>query len=170
MTDTHCSCCDSASQLADKEFVAGRALGVCPVCGQKGKSVDGATIKSMLSASLRLVRDVDYFFCREAACEVVYYSGDGLQVFTTEDVRERVFQKVPDSEEVLVCYCFNHTPQSIRLELVETGESTVLDEINAGIKAGQCACDWRNPQGSCCLGNVRKVVQRITLEVNENVR
>jgi hypothetical protein len=31
----------------------------------------------------------------------------------------------------------------------------IVDDIKAGIKAGQCACDLRNPQGTCCLGNVR---------------
>jgi hypothetical protein len=31
--------------------------------------------------------------------------------------------------------------------------------INAGIRAGACACDLRNPQGACCLGNARALVK-----------
>ena len=170
MNDQNCSCCSPLNHAEQDTTMQAQILGMCPSCGHKGKKVDGATIKSMLSVSLRRVRDVEYLFCRQADCQVVYFSEDGAQTFTTQDVRERVFQKEPDAEDVLVCYCFRHTPQSIRLELIETGNSTVIDEVNAGIQAGQCACDWRNPQGSCCLGNVRKVVQSIEAQLPENMR
>lgn len=133
----------------------------CPACGHKGKAVDGATIKAMLAVSLLAVRETPYLFCREADCPVAYFSADGTQTFMTDQLRERVFQKEPDSDDVFVCYCFCHTPGSIRDELVETGHSTVLDVINAGIKAEQCACGLRNPQGACCLGNVGAVVKRV---------
>jgi len=139
--------------------------GFCPECGNKGKKVDGATVKSMLAISLRDVRDTPYFFCREADCDTIYFSEDGSQTFGKQAVRERVFQKEPEADDVFVCYCFRHTPDSIRAEVIETGISTVVDEINVGIKVGQCACDWRNPQGSCCLGNVGQVVKRIKSEI-----
>jgi len=35
--------------------------------------------------------------------------------------------------------------------------SLIIEDIQAGITAGQCACDLRNPQGTCCLGNVQKL-------------
>src|SRR5258708_5215507 len=118
----------------------------------------------MLAVSLLAVRDVAYLFCREADCPVAYFSADGTQTFTTNQLRERVFQKEPESDDVFVCYCFRHTPGSIRDELIETGRSAVVEAINAGINAGQCACDLRNPQGACCLGNVGAVVKRINRE------
>jgi hypothetical protein len=37
----------------------------------------------------------------------------------------------------------------------------IVDDINAGLNTGQCACDLRNPQGSCCLGNVRELIKRL---------
>jgi hypothetical protein len=40
--------------------------------------------------------------------------------------------------------------------------TAIVDDINTGISAGQCACDLRNPQGSCCLGNVRGLIKDIT--------
>ncbi len=159
-------CCSSGVDM--QKMVSTQAVtkpGVCPTCGLKGKKVDAATVKSMLSVSLREVRDVPYFFCREADCRTVYFSEDGSQVFGTQAVPERVFQKEPDADDVFACYCFRHTPKSIRAEIIEIGTSAVIDEINAGIKAGQCACDWRNPQGSCCLGNVGQVVKRIQSEI-----
>ncbi len=143
--------------------VTRRALpvGVCPSCGQKGKAVNGQTVKAMLSISLARVTHEPYLFCRTAGCPVVYFSADGQQWFTTEQVRERVYQKEPDAADVFVCYCFRHTPGSIRGEIEATGQNTIVDVINAGIQAGQCACDIRNPQGSCCLGNVRAIVKRV---------
>ncbi len=133
----------------------------CPQCGHKGRKVDTATVKALLAVSLRQVRDVAYLFCRNPVCEVVYFSEDGLQTFSTAQVRERVYQKETLADDVFVCYCFRHTRGEIREELERSGTTTVIDDVNAGIKAGQCACDWRNPQGSCCLGNVRALVQEL---------
>jgi len=113
----------------------------------------------MLALPLTEVRDMEYRFCRTPDCPTVYYSEDGQQRFREDDLRERVHQKHPHDDDVFVCYCFRHTPLSIRSEILTTGGSTVVETITAGIKAGQCACDIRNPQGSCCLGNVRAVVE-----------
>lgn len=139
--------------------VPARAENSCPNCGEPGKAVDESTLKSMLSSSLRNIRKTQYFFCRTTACPVVYFSSDGEQAFTTEHVRERVYQKEPDVEGVFVCYCFRHTVGEIRNASPEE-RLAILGDINAGIKAGQCACDWRNPQGSCCLGAVRDVIKQ----------
>ena len=133
----------------------------CPVCGEKGKKVDTQTVKAMLAVSLEVIRPVEYRFCRTESCPVVYFSVDAAQTFGEADLRERVHQKHPLDEDVFVCYCFRHTPGSIREELQTSGQTTVIERINAGIRADQCACDIRNPQGSCCLGNVTKVVKRV---------
>src|SRR5215510_5809237 len=169
-------CCSSAATssnmvvqlLLTKQLPPVEVL--CPACGYKGKAVDSATVKAMLAVNLLAVQDIPYLFCREAHCPVVYFSADGVQTFTTDLLRERVFQKEPDAEDVFVCYCFRHTAGSIRAELTETGQSTVVDTINIGIQTGQCACDLRNPQGACCLGNVSAVVKRIQQELNAQAR
>lgn len=133
----------------------------CPICGQKGKKVDSITLKAMLKVSLLALRDTPYLFCRTTDCEVVYFSADGTQSFTKEKIRVLVHQKEPADESVPVCYCFRHSPASIRAEWLATDASTVIEAINSGIRAGQCACEVRNPQGSCCLGNVSRVVKQI---------
>lgn len=137
----------------------------CPACGQKGKNVDSLTLKAMLAVSLLAVRDVSYLFCRTAECPVVYFSADGSQSFTKEQIRVPVYQKEPNDESVLVCYCFYHSPATIRAEFLRIGASRAKEEIDQGIKAGQCACELRNPQGSCCLGNVQTIMERITHEL-----
>jgi hypothetical protein len=137
----------------------------CPLCGIKGKRVDTLTVKALLAISLAAIRPGSYRFCATPDCLVVYYTEEGEQVFTETELRERVYQKSPQDRGVLVCYCFYHTLRSIRAELLETGSSTIAEQITAGIEAGACACDIRNPQGSCCLGNVRTVVKRLTAEL-----
>lgn len=141
-------------------------IGTCPRCGARGKKVALETVKAMLSVSLRaLDSSTRYHFCRTAVCEVVYFAAQAL--FTTDEVRVPVHQKHPESSDVPVCYCFTHTPASIRAEWRSIAMSTVVADVTTGIKAGQCACEIRNPQGSCCLGNVRKVVKRIQQEVQQ---
>jgi hypothetical protein len=133
----------------------------CPTCGKKGHNVDGATVKSMLAVSLRYIQNIPYRFCTTSDCEVVYYSDDGDSTFTTHQVRERVYQKEAEADDVLICYCFQHTPADIHQKFEQANHKTIIDDINAGIQAGQCACDWRNPQGNCCLGNVRQFIKRL---------
>ncbi|HCR72091.1 MAG TPA: hypothetical protein DIW23_11655 [Anaerolineae bacterium] len=134
---------------------------ICPTNGKLGKRVDSLIVKSMLSVSLMNFEYQQYYFCREADCPTVYYSADGSKTFTETDLRERVYQKHPQDDAILVCYCFNHTPASIHKEIKETGQSSVVVLINEGIRLGKCACDIRNPQGDCCLGNVSKLVKNI---------
>jgi hypothetical protein len=111
----------------------------------------------MVAVSLREVKDDVYHFCHAPRCPVVYFSDDGTQTFTVEHVRERVYQKEPSTPDVWVCYCFRYAPGQVRNASVAT-QKQILDDILQGIQAGQCACELRNPQGSCCLGNMRALM------------
>jgi hypothetical protein len=130
-----------------------RLAGVCPECARTGKPVQGQTVKALLSVSLRAVRDIEYL-------SVVYFSSDGRQSFTLGEIRERVYQKELEAVDVPICYCFRHTAGDLRMGSAET-RAAILEDINSGIGAGQCACDLRNPQGSCCLGNVRSLLRKL---------
>jgi hypothetical protein len=141
-----------------------RTVDACPECGKIGKPVQGQTIKSLLSVSLRQVQDGQYLFCRTHNCPVVYFSTDGEHAFTVEEVRDRVYQKELEAEEVFICYCFRHTVGELRKASSED-RIAIVDNINSGINAGQCACDLRNPQGSCCLGNIRGMIKRLEKQV-----
>jgi len=158
-----CSCPAEAG-AATCELATTAQTASCPDCQRAGKPVTALTLKALLAVVLTDVRETDYRFCRTPTCPIVYYSIDGEQRFSEEDVRERVHQKHLDDDDVFVCYCFRHTPGSIKGELSAIGQSTVVASITAGIQGGHCACDMRNPQGSCCLGNVRTVVQRLQAE------
>jgi len=135
----------------------------CPTCGKQGKKVDIEAVKAMLAITLHEIQpDRSYLFCRTEDCTVVYFADDGEQIFTEDELREKVYQKHPDDDDVFVCYCFRHTLGSIRAELLATGQSTVVETVTAGTKIHQCACEIRNPQGSCCLGNVQAAIKCVT--------
>lgn len=128
----------------------------CRQCGQAGKPVQGKTVKSLLAISLRATREAEYRFCSTPDCRVVYFEVGSAQVFGAAQLRERVYQKEPQAADVKICYCFDYRAGEVR-GATPARRLAIIADIEAGIQSGQCACDLRNPQGSCCLGNVRRL-------------
>ena len=162
--------CPPPAGAATCEWRVSPSRASCATCQKPGKSVDLLTLKALLAVPLTEVRPVEYRFCRTPDCPTVYYSSDGAQRFGEHEVRERVYQKHPTDDEVFVCYCFRHTVGSIKDEFAKTHTRTVVAAITVAIEAGQCACEMRNPQGSCCLGNVRAVVQRLETDIRQHAK
>ena len=122
----------------------------CPVCGQTGKSVGLQTLKALLRPeALRRLQPAEGFrFCASPGCPIVYYSIG--QSYAVGDVAKTVFQKSghPGDE---VCYCFGYA----RGPLADAAaRKLAMAEVVKLVKNGACACEIRNPQGSCCLGNI----------------
>ena len=75
-----------------------------------------------------------------------------------------VFQKEPAGERT-VCYCFGLIESDLRREIDQSATSTAAERITALVKADRCACEVKNPQGTCCLGNVNTLVKSLLAEV-----
>jgi hypothetical protein len=134
-------------------------IGRCPLNGQLGRAVQTQTLKALLRVSLREVNEQDhYFFCATSDCPVVYFNTTGSQTFRIEHLHERVYQKQATDPEVLVCYCFQYSLGTLQ-QADKKHKQVILSDIKQGIALNQCACDLRNPQGTCCLGNVSKVLK-----------
>lgn len=104
----------------------------------------------------------EHHFCASACCPVVYFgAGD---VFSREDVLVPVFQKEPEGLRT-VCYCFDVTEDQIRREVQATGASVSAERIRVLLRDDRCACEVRNPQGTCCLGNVAAVARPAHVEL-----
>lgn len=127
----------------------------CPGCGQRGRQIELQTVRAQVAISLRELGVSPYHFCATPGCEVVYYAAGSPPILRGQ-VRERVFQKelAPD---VLVCYCFRYSRGALQRSDA-AGRAAILADIVTGTRQGQCACELRNPQGSCCLGNVRMLL------------
>jgi hypothetical protein len=54
-----------------------------------------------------------------------------------------------------------YTASVLRSELAKHGETSIPETIAEEIRAGHCACEVKNPEGTCCLGSVREAVKRI---------
>lgn len=151
------SCCGSLTP------VLAAAGPRCPQSGTKGLAVDLLTVKALLGeVALRAVRGGPYRFCGEPACAVAYFDDEG-HVFTTADLRLPVWQKQPAGAR-MICHCFDENEASMACELAETGRCDASRRVRDHIAAGRCACEVRNPRGTCCLGDVMKAVARIEAE------
>ena len=147
--------CCSASTKTD----TAPAVMPCPVNGARSKQVGVLTVRSLVRQLPLGMPNTEYYFCEAADCDVVYFPCDPqAPVFRREDLLVRVGAK-EKADPIPVCYCFGFTRKDIQDEIAKTGYSTVADRITAEVKAGNCACEVKNPSGKCCLGNVTKVVQ-----------
>jgi hypothetical protein len=131
---------------------SGEVPGRCPSCGQPGRPVEPITVKALLRpGALARLSAPAHRFCPTPSCPVVYFGEE--ETFRREDVAVAVFQKEPAGNRT-VCYCFAVSEADLRREIAETGGSTAATRITDHVRAGRCACEIKNPQGSCCLGNV----------------
>lgn len=136
----------------------------CPACASRTSPVDLTTVKALLTpAALRRLELVTFRFCPDAACEVVYTSESG-QVFNVDDLRVPVWQKSPPGDRML-CYCFGETEREMAREIRSLGRTDALVRVRAHISEGRCACELRNPRGSCCLGDLTAAAARLEREV-----
>lgn len=131
---------------------------VCPRCGKPGKSISLLTLKHQVKLPhLAMVEAEPFAFCRTPDCPVVYFTGTGT-ILTLGDVRQVPTAKHSDNPQL--CYCFGFDTKMARAEIRATGQCTAPGRIAAEMKADRCACEIRNPQGSCCFANVTAAVKR----------
>ena len=150
--------CCSENEMNEEDALA------CPRCGEKGKPVSLATVGAMAETEVEAVKlsAQEYKLCRSRDCSVVYYA-EKVQL-EKKDLRVPVNFKERNYEGP-VCYCFNHTVASIRTEIQTKGHFTAQPMISQEVKAGRCACEVKNPAGTCCLGDVTRAVQAVTAQL-----
>jgi len=135
------------------------AVAVCPVNGARSKRVDLLTVRSLVRQLPLRMPNTQYYFCEAQDCDVVYFALDHqAPVFRRADLLVRVGVK-ETADPIPVCYCFGVARGDIHDEIAETGRSTIAERITAEVKAGNCACEVKNPSGKCCLGSVTRIAQ-----------
>ena len=130
----------------------------CPQCKTNGRKVDKITPQSHLkpAALERWDKTIVTRFCKKPGCSVVYFQSS--RVFLANDINKLVYQK-SENEDRLVCYCFQHSVKEIRRDVRDSGCTEVYENISEMCKKGLDSCASKNPQGACCLGNVKSVIQ-----------
>jgi hypothetical protein len=129
----------------------------CPVCASVGAKVENITITSHLIEEYIPLLDnrASYKFCKNPKCKVVYFYANKKQIFKIKNIKSKVTLKDP-ALDVAVCYCFNYTRLSILDEIRLTGESSCLSVVMTKIQNKECFCKLSNPQGDCCIVNMKK--------------
>lgn len=129
----------------------------CKECGKLGKPVKRITLEHLLiQEKIASIQNIQYFSCSTSNCNVVYFSKNVN--FYKADLKIRVGIKETE-EPIPVCYCFNYTKKMILDDLIQNGLSTIKKRISDEIKMGNCQCEIKNPEGSCCLANIAKVIK-----------
>lgn len=129
----------------------------CKECGRLGKPVKRTTLEHLfIQEKMASIQDIQYFFCLTANCNVVYFSENAN--FYKADLKVRVGLKERE-EPIPICYCFNYTKKMILDDLIQNGHSTIKERIVHQTKIGNCQCQIKNPEGTCCLANIAKIIK-----------
>lgn len=124
----------------------------CPECEQIQKSVSIETLRHKIISPLnQTIDEQNYFFCSNSVCKTVYFGENGKQ-YGVENIRGEVGQKQTSSSRI-ICYCFDVSAQQVLDEIENTGESASRQFVISQTKAKHCACEIRNPSGTCCLAS-----------------
>jgi hypothetical protein len=117
-------------------------------------------VKALLTEeALAQFEPTEYRFCGDPGCVVVYF-GDNGSHFGTGDLRGPGLAQgcVGQSSSVLL---LRRSEATISTELERTGRSFAIERIRTHITAGRCACEVRNPRGTCCLRDIMAAVKRL---------
>ncbi len=127
--------------------------------GFEGSLVNWSTVAALTSGMVPPPQD--FRLCRDPDCEVVYYGSAGALLRKGDVHVEPGFKEGSDG---LVCYCFLYREVDIAGDLCEWGTTDIFDSIAREVRSGNCLCEVRSPSGKCCLGEVRKTIQRLEQE------
>lgn len=130
----------------------------CKATGTPGKRVSDTTLTHLLREEVRLrVAGREWFFCPDSDCDVVYFTADG-EILSKDALTVRVGLKESECPRPL-CYCFGFDFEDVEREAAISEESAIAAAISEKCRQGLDRCEETNPQGSCCLGNVRRTFQ-----------
>jgi hypothetical protein len=110
------------------------------------------TVKHLLRFEIaRTLSEGRYEHCSNPECGVVYVRHGSEQGDAAGDVFHRSDLKdcaMPDAagRDRLVCYCFGYTVGEIQDD-ASSGAQLIPAAIAAEVRAGNCACEVKNPAG-----------------------
>ncbi len=123
----------------------------CPGCGLRGRRIATRTAIAVTSEPLPARQQL--FVCAAPDCSLIYYGAAGAHIAASA-LRLRPTWKGGD----VLCFCFGH-----RLAELDGGASSrdadgddLVSRIERRVRAGDCACELRNPSGRCCLPEIAR--------------
>jgi Zinc binding domain len=133
---------------------------VCPKNGKVCKPVPRITVETLVSPEhKRFFTAMPYSFCDSPDCDVVYVSASEEQVITKDQLRVRVGIKETE-DPIPLCYCFDFDRKAICNDICSKGRTDIPRVIRERVRAGECRCEFTNPRGTCCLGDIDQAVKQ----------
>ncbi len=131
----------------------------CPACEREGIECTGPSRVSAITVR-HLVRsehhadlpEGTFYFCPQRQCETVYFDEAGHEI-RKEQMTAKVWRKETEMDAP-ICYCFGFSARDIVKDARSCEVPRIPVEIRDKIQAGLCACEIKNPRGTCCLGDV----------------
>lgn len=157
-------CCQTVE--GESSSLSPAKAGACPSCGKKGKPVATLTVKSLVRDHTQVSASAPYSFCRTLGCDVVYFAGQAM--FNKPDIKVRVGIK-ETADPIPLCYCFGYTQEDIHRDTGASKSAAIPEKIKAEVQGGFCACEVKNPSGTCCLGDITRAVQKSQKDVPQTV-
>ena len=143
-------CCNEKKNTLDN---------MCPGCEKT--TVDIQTVKSMATFPLwELEPDDTFYYDDEPDSPTVYFSTQSGMIIDEKDIREKVFAKHSNEDDTYVCYCFKVTVGDLK-QASENEREAILKRVMQASGKGQCSCKTKNPKGSCCIGDIKSLIQQL---------
>ena len=142
----------------------------CPKCRKLGATVGIVTPQNTLKRQVRdrLDPQINYHFCENPDCDVVYYNDHDTSAFHQADLIHRVTIK-DESPQTRLCYCFKVLKQQALDEISRTGTTNVFETIQSKMKPGQsCFCEKANPRGDTCTKDIRNWLEQQGIAAGRN--
>ncbi|MFW5443361.1 MAG: putative iron-sulfur cluster-binding metallochaperone [Methylococcaceae bacterium] len=144
------SCCSGDSALAVLE---------CPQCGISCKKISMKTVFHQVKFPDILDVDIaNYYYCADKTCSVGYFSQPGKTILKNQ---LRAFTELKNNK---LCYCFDINTEQYVNSLKDETASTIKIFVIQKTKAGDCACEIRNPSGQCCLADFKQLEKIFKLD------
>lgn len=69
-----------------------------------------------------------------------------------------------------ICSCYGYRENEIFQEILDTGISSILINIETAYNLGLCSCKTKNPSKQCCLPEVRLIAENAMIERLEIIK
>lgn len=130
-----------------------RAAIPCSECGNLLSPVAAKTVKHLLNYEpARSLQAGAFFHCTDPDCDIIYVrfppddtSGTPDEIFRRDDIKECA-RPHAQGRDRLVCHCFGYTAGEIEDDAT-SGVNSIPTAIAAEVRAGNCACEVKNPTG-----------------------
>ncbi len=131
-------CCNNSSNTIPK-------FSKCPVSYNKCSLVPNSCVRFHLKNPNAIdFKDLNYYFCSDHECKVVYFSEEG-EVIGKPEIKTCIGVKEKNNKKRILCYCFSISYQDYE------EDSKVKEYVVNKTKSKQCNCILLNPSSKCCL-------------------